>query len=329
MNFKDFDRKDLKNMSDKELKPKSFRIDDLTAERFRKIAEETGGNQQQTLARLIDIYETQKSQEELPQKRADIDQMDEYLQAIRLKYLGILADNVHQEEIMKAKLAARMEKQDTEMEALKKQIQEAKQSKESMAREMKKITEKLNQITEELQNARTQLADKEKLNQELQESKQKLQESCVSLQDQIKSMRETIDLNVEKNKEIYKEMESIQNKFSYMQKEKKNLEDQLEQEKVRTRIQEQQAEIQLGRALLEQEKSFQEQNRRQTADNLSEISRYQQMYRELLDQMKALAAATNTDQTAGSKTAEPESAESESSRPPSASAEKENLKKES
>lgn len=308
-------------MSDKELKPKSFRIDDLTAERFRKIAEETGGNQQQTLARLIDTYETQKSQEELPQKRADIDQMDEYLQAIRLKYLSILADNVHQEEIMKAKLAAKMEKQDTEIEALKKQIQDAKQAGESMAGEMKKTTEKLSQTKEELQNAKAQLADKEKLNQELQESKQKLQESNVSLQLQIKAMQETINLDTEKRNEIYKEMESLQNKFSEMQKEKKNLENQLEQEKVKAQIQEQQAEIRLSRTLLEQEKSFQEQIHRQTAENLAEVARYQQMYRELLDHMKALAASVDTTQTTEEKPTGVKPAESEPAGPESTPAE--------
>ena len=300
-------------MSDKELKPKSFRIDDLTAERFRKIAEETGGNQQQTLARLIDIYETQKSQEELPQKRADIDQMDEYLQAIRLKYLGILADNVHQEEIMKAKLAAKMEKQDAEIEALKKQVQDTKQASESMAGEMKKAAEKLSQTQAELQNAKAQLTDKEKLNQELQESKQKLQESNVSLQLQIKSMQETLDSNIKKGVKFQKEIESLQNRFSDMLKEKKDLENQPEQEKVKAQIQEQQAEIRLSRTLLEQERSFQEQIHRQTAENLAEVARYQQMYRELLEQMKTQAAAVNTEQTAESKPGEPKSAESEAS----------------
>ena len=43
----------------KELKPKSFRIDEATAERFKEISGQIGGNQQETLAKLIEAYEFQ------------------------------------------------------------------------------------------------------------------------------------------------------------------------------------------------------------------------------------------------------------------------------
>ena len=169
-------------MTEKELKPRSFRIDDLTAERFRKIAEETGGNQQQSMSFLIDSYEMRKKREELPEKRDEISKMDEYLDVIRLKYLGSLADNVHQEEILRKKLAAGMEKQKEETAELKQKLQNAEQEKEAVAAELKRMTGELNQTRTDLQSAEKQLADKEKLNQELEESRRKLQESYISCQ---------------------------------------------------------------------------------------------------------------------------------------------------
>ena len=39
----------------KETKPRSFRIDDETAEKFKEISSVISGNQQQTLAKLIEI----------------------------------------------------------------------------------------------------------------------------------------------------------------------------------------------------------------------------------------------------------------------------------
>ena len=36
----------------KELKPKSFRIDDVTADKFKEISSDIAGNQQETLAKL-------------------------------------------------------------------------------------------------------------------------------------------------------------------------------------------------------------------------------------------------------------------------------------
>ena len=42
-----------------EVKPRSFRIDEETAEKFKKICLEAGLNQQETLAKLIESYELQ------------------------------------------------------------------------------------------------------------------------------------------------------------------------------------------------------------------------------------------------------------------------------
>ena len=48
-------------MSDEKiLKPKSFRITDETADAFKQISAEIGGNQQEALAKLIETYEFQK-----------------------------------------------------------------------------------------------------------------------------------------------------------------------------------------------------------------------------------------------------------------------------
>ena len=40
-----------------EVKPRSFRIDEETAEKFKKICLEAGLNQQEALAKLIESYE--------------------------------------------------------------------------------------------------------------------------------------------------------------------------------------------------------------------------------------------------------------------------------
>ena len=60
----------------KELKPKSFRIDDETAEKFKEISSAIGGNQQQTLAKLIETYHFQTGKSILTNKRDDIDQLE-------------------------------------------------------------------------------------------------------------------------------------------------------------------------------------------------------------------------------------------------------------
>ena len=61
----------------KELKPKSFRIDEATAERFKEISGQLGGNQQETLAKLIEAYEFQSGKAILTDKKADIEQFEQ------------------------------------------------------------------------------------------------------------------------------------------------------------------------------------------------------------------------------------------------------------
>ena len=55
-------------MSDEKtrLTPKSFRISEGTAEKFKEIAGTIGGNQEQTLARLIEVFESQGAKAALP-----------------------------------------------------------------------------------------------------------------------------------------------------------------------------------------------------------------------------------------------------------------------
>ena len=63
----------------KDIKPKSFRIDEETANRFKEIAASIGGNQQQTMAKLIESYEFQSGKAILMDKKADIEQFEKYV----------------------------------------------------------------------------------------------------------------------------------------------------------------------------------------------------------------------------------------------------------
>ena len=75
---------------EKTLKPKSFRIDDATAEKFKGISAEIGGNQQETLAKLIEAYEFQAGKAILTEKKADIEQFEKYVTALTRMFMGSL-----------------------------------------------------------------------------------------------------------------------------------------------------------------------------------------------------------------------------------------------
>jgi hypothetical protein len=80
---------------EKVLRPKSFRLDDETADKFRKIGETIGANQQETLERLIQAYELQIGKSNLTEKKADMEKFESYIAILNRMYMASLEDNQH------------------------------------------------------------------------------------------------------------------------------------------------------------------------------------------------------------------------------------------
>ena len=91
---------------DKILKPKSFRIDDETADKFKEISSSIGGNQQETLAKLIEAYEFQSGKAILTEKKADIEQFEKYVTALTRMFMGSLEDNQNITETVRTEFEA-------------------------------------------------------------------------------------------------------------------------------------------------------------------------------------------------------------------------------
>ena len=97
----------------KELKPKSFRIDDETVERFKEISASIGGNQQETLAKLIEAFEFQSGKAILTEKKADIEQFEKYVSVLTRMYMSSLEDNQNLTETVRTEFEALLKSKDT------------------------------------------------------------------------------------------------------------------------------------------------------------------------------------------------------------------------
>lgn len=71
-------------------KPKTFRIDEETASRFKEIAASLGGNQQETMASLINAYEMLAGKNSLAGSKENIEKFGSYCNAITRMYLTAL-----------------------------------------------------------------------------------------------------------------------------------------------------------------------------------------------------------------------------------------------
>ena len=286
---------------DKVLKPKSFRIDDETADKFKEISAAIGGNQQETLAKLIEAFEFQSGKAILTEKKADIDQFEKYVTAITRMYMSSLEDNQNITETVRTEFDALLKSKDATIQDLQEKLTVAKQLKEEATTRAKAHADentRLNSVIDSLNteynskmdDMQSMLADKDNLNKALTDS-------CNDLKSKVESMRESS----EQLAVIRKELEQLKSEHNTVVKEKSDLEKYMNQEQTAhdkaiadmqqheqdlLERQKEQSQIALDKAVLEIEKKYQEQIEKLKADKQSEVDKYQQKYFDLLEQLK-------------------------------------------
>ena len=285
----------------KELKPKSFRIDDETAERFKEISASIGGNQQETLAKLIEAFEFQSGKAILTEKKADIEQFEKYVTAITRMYMSSLEDNQNITETVRTEFDALLKSKDTTIQDLQEKLTVAKQLKEDATMKAKAHAEenaRLNSVIDSLNteynskmdNMQSMLADKDSLNKALTDS-------CNDLKHKVESMKH----DVEQMSEVKKSLDDLQKEYDKITAKADALQADLSEEKAKheqsiaelkkhesdalERVREQ-SQIALDKALLELEKMYQEQIQQLKSEKQAEVDKYQQKYFDLLEKMK-------------------------------------------
>lgn len=277
-------------MADKELKPKSFRLDEETAEKFREISVAIGGNQQETLAKLIEAYEFQTSKAILVDKKGDIEQFEKYVSALTRMYMGTLEDNQNLTETIRTEFDALLKSKDNTIQDLQSKLTVSKQLKEeasSKARAHADENIRLNSVIDNLkkdygirlEDMETMLADKDNLNKALTDS-------CNSL----KTKFEELKVAAAQTKELQEELNNLKKTYDEVTKEKAEIEKQLkeEQKKYSKNFENLKKELSFekDKAVLELTRKYEEQMQKLKADRQSKIDKYQHKYFELLEQTK-------------------------------------------
>lgn len=252
---------------DKTLKPKSFRINDETADKFKEISA-TIGNQQETLAKLIEAYEFQAGKAVLTDKKSDIEQFERYVSAITRMYMGSLEDNQNISETIRTEFEALLKSKDATIQDLQEKIETLKQSEKDAAEKSKLYSDeniRLNQTIDsmnneynsKIDNMQTMLEDKDNLNKALTDS-------CNELKTQLDSIKDTTD-----------KLKAVETELYDIKQEKTELERKIEQ-----------SHLEFEKRLLEEEKKHNDLLQELKADKQAEIDKYQQKYFELLEQLQ-------------------------------------------
>ncbi|MDO5293693.1 MAG: hypothetical protein Q4F05_13215 [bacterium] len=264
----------------KELKPRSFRIDEETAEKFKGISAELGNNQQQTLSKLIETYEFQKGKTVLSDKKGEIETFEKYVTVLTRMYMASLEDNQNVTTTVQAEFEALLASKDETIIELQEKVKQAKADVKTHQEEAENSKELADQHKETIDTLTKQIKDSELVNEHMLAEKEKLitalTEACESYK---KDVNELEKANLERNVMATKRMQ--------LQKEHNELE--ANYQALKTEFEH--AKIAHERQLLQKEIEFTARLQASEDKRKQEIDEYQGKYLELLQQIQELHKA--------------------------------------
>lgn len=252
-------------MSDnKDLKPKSFRIDDDTNNKLKEIASSIGGNQQEAFSKLIEAYEFQSGKAKITERKADIEQFENHVTILTRMFMTSLENNQTAREEIRSEFEAELKSERKTIQDLQEKLETAEQSEKeakitsnTYTDENKRLNEYIESLKKEfnskLDDMQSMLADKEKANQTLTDHSE-------SLKMQLKDCEDI--------KEQLKELESLK-------EENKRLQNQLKEK-----------DFEHEKAILNFEREKQNEISELKNKHIADIEHYQNQYKELLEKME-------------------------------------------
>lgn len=263
----------------KELKPKSFRIDDETAEKFKEIASSLGGSQQETLAKLIESFEFQQGKAVLTEKKTDIEQFEKYVSCLTRMYMSTLEDNQNITETVRTEFDALLKSKDSIIQDLQEKLTMAKQLKDEATTKARTYSSENEMIKQAMERLTSEYESKLDNMQDILNEKEESNQLLKSAYTDLKAKNENIKADAEHTQELRRELDGLTSEYNKLQTAYKELEAELKQEKVV-------AELKLEKTLLENERKYQEQIQKLKEEKQIEIDKYQQKYLALLEQFE-------------------------------------------
>lgn len=286
-------------MEEQETRVKSFRITDDTAEKFKEIASTIGGNQQETLAKLIENYEMQAGKVAFTDTRAEIEQFEGYTIALNRMFMTAIENQQNMKKLIQAEFDAQLKSKDTVIIELQKKtdVLEAR-TKEAIAKE-KESENAATAIKNELSNLKDKYNETVQTLEEKIETKEQLN---IALTDSINSLKKKSE-ELENKCEILEKKENKHNEeVEKLDSEIKNLKDNLEKkekelEQLKANLENtaKEYELEVKKAVIDAEREFNEklsnieETHREKMDSLQgKLSDYQEKYFETMQKVQEL-----------------------------------------
>lgn len=273
-----------------ELKARSFRITDETANKIKELANEIEGNQQEVIAKLIETYEFQKGKTILNYKKDDIEKFEQYTSILVRMFMSSLEENQTITETVHTEFESQLNSKDIIIQSLQEENRTLKQEKNSVAEESKIMIEENQRLQQQLKQVQEEAEEKKASYESIIKDKEGLNQILVSSTNDLKNQVEEIKNKLIVAEKETKQYQELNTQFQTLSQNKKELESQLEElkkenEEVILRMKEdnkknlehviQKSELEQEKRILEYKKIHQE-----------EIDQYQKKYFDLLEKLQ-------------------------------------------
>lgn len=268
----------------KALTPKSFRIDEETAQKIKEIANTTRSNQQETMQLLLNAYYMQEQKAGLVEHKASLEQFEAYITSIIAMYTQSLQANHDLRETVLHEFDATLKSKDSVIQDLQNKLTVAKQAKEDAEAQARAYADQNKALTKENDSLQSILANKESLNKALSDSCNHLKAQCEDLEaktEQITELRQQLDQLQKEHDDILRQQADLQKQ---LQQEQEAHTDAMERLK-------EQLQLEHDKHILKLERTHQKALQEVKSQAQTQIDRYQQKYFDLLQQLQGQDAA--------------------------------------
>lgn len=211
--------------------PTAFRLTEETLEKFRDIAQDLGTNQEQALAKLIEVYEMEKGKETIPEMRDNIETFEGYVRAAANMYLQVLEANQSMRALVRTEFESQLKSKDRTIEDLQARVDNAEMI---AAKASEKIIECQDAADEKVRVSQEQVAELEgnlfRLNNQIAEERtmakereSHLEHKYVELNEGYEKLRTSEEELRKLTSSLMKETEQLKEKTEHLQKERREL----------------------------------------------------------------------------------------------------------
>ena len=141
-------------MDNKVTLPKSFRLTEETSNKFKEIAQSIGGNQQETLAKLIEVYEFQAGKNIVQNKREEIERFEGYATSLTRMYMDAIEEANDARVIVRSEFEALLKSKDQMIIELQQNIETNSNAQKEFEEKRENYKIRVNELENKLESER-------------------------------------------------------------------------------------------------------------------------------------------------------------------------------